>query len=378
MTSDLWVYMEFGIRFPISKFELKIIFSSQYGVTIDICCLMNCERKSCIEGRIVRKSPVMSFKTGKSGFLLLLTNSNELSAICFRNDSISTFDRVDTFFSYRFEDLVPCLWSGDRETVNNVPWFLASASIDIPSLITEQDTPIILQKPGYTVYNDDDYCEMGNCFYDFTITPSNNNTSNILESHLILRNSLTEINILIKIGAIHEEGWLDIDSYSLNLYLFHYPDINSLQMARGNTIRCLSVLPVYLWGELKGFACTVRTTIIQIPHFQTQQKSQFSVPALLQGRSYVWCAWWTRTLTKIQYIVQITQRAAAAVVSTIISNSCDKDLCLIGGRSLRTEFTSLLDLEFEIMRGREDLDWISSCLPKVLINIFFAISLSYS
>lgn len=218
--------------------------------------------------------------------------------------------------------------------------------------------------------------------------------------------SALEVNIRIKVYKCHEDGWMEVGppSFRLFVYMSHYRrnfDVTSIK--EGNFIMLLSVLPIYLWGRLQGFACTIRSTISSpLPLSLSSSKclptsvmvsihsslrhnlrSQLPIPSDIKKCSYLYNAWKCYQLTKLQAhyfnsdtITRLLNFIVELSLSSIRLSAADKmssrdhgltllQLCKLPARAIQHEFASASHLELFMIRSGHDSDWLNSQLPQV-------------
>jgi hypothetical protein len=310
---------------------------------------LGCETLS---GRVSRISAELHFRTGSAYFAEIVLESIDDADvttvyIIFSKSNLSIIESLELNENYNFISLKRSYWQRPEEKneftagINKAfvaDWFKFNDCSQIrrtnetnftanPQLSQCRSTSMIEFKP--TLSTDNDCCreilttfrdKICMHFIDCTqqLIVNNRLFSAFRKPPSMLNRTLLaglEVNIRIKVRKCCKEVWLELDPPALHLYVFmaHYRRTVDLTALKAGTVLMLrSVLPVYIWGWLRGFACTIRTTcMVEASHstisdslmskkvscsnnndtLSLPQYKSFQLPSDIKNCCYLYVAW---------------------------------------------------------------------------------------
>lgn len=271
---------------------------------------------------------------------------------------------------YNFKNLAPCNWVSSGDISES--WYLPGSNFAIERL-----TDTIAFHPKNQ--SERDFINFGD-----------------LDSDQYLRFCMNdkmlsdEVDIRFTIESFDNGDYISISiprdsSRQLLLYLTHFKlPSESKYWNKGCVLACLSVAPIRLWGTIKGFACTVRssiqTTLLDIDpeHAENISSTLGRNPSdFLSKRCYMFSAWWSHLDATLRSCYSsahstIFHSNVLLRVYFIVCEICYENhqvnldnIMQLPIRSVQQEFSSFLHLDLCLIRSKNDSDYMSSLLPMV-------------
>lgn len=203
-------------------------------------------RKKIICGSVVAISLIFRLKVGLTGLIDLKVDENSFVCILLIGPALLIHCKVNV---------------GDRVEITD-PKVFKWKSIDFDyrnSYLVDSVASINLQHGGDK---------------DFLIHRRISNASYFKPTSIPLRDYFAnnEVDVPCQIVAIHIHGWILISLSGMNsrdAFLFIYvphrvKSFSKKLLYPGNDVILYNGLPIYLWGKLRGFACTARSNIVSL------------------------------------------------------------------------------------------------------------------
>lgn len=418
-----------------------------------------------IIGVLLRKSNILNFRTGQAVFLEVEVkdeNSEDRESyfIIITQEHFSFLNYSHIRSKYKFTSIKRCFWKKETRCnshqghENDIKWFKLNLDCLI-EIVEEYRIAEVIKLINFK--NLFDFCDNQNISLETEHVSTQHHTIpiynylqmqfddhsfiNILDITAMISNKLKfeylirpkdlfyremlscmEFNIRVKIYHIYETGWIALDPPHLTLYIYmshHQKDTEELSHIQpGSFVIFQSVLPVYIWGRLKGFACTIRTVIYRddiastspllhshahiehaVPH--DGMNTPFRIDGDVRQTCYLYTAWKCMTMHKIEKCVNCNghtdiNNAIVSSLTAMISHTQELtnynpvlfqyrnktetllESFKLGSRSIQHEFADTHHLQLHLVRSGHDADWLNSLLPKVIfpfgVNDYMQIS----
>lgn len=344
---------------------------------------------------------------------------------------LNALESLELFATYRFTSLKKSFWkkeiSADISTCDRI-WYTTTPSCEIEKL-HQSVLPLYKSYTPAHFNSQQDLNSLEHMKMTFgkplcSEVIDGTNLTNNFRQFLTYMNPRTifhremysniEINIRVKIYKFHTSGWIEIDppGLSLNIYITHYSKkLDAGHFSSGNIITFFSLLPVYIWGQLRGFAYTIRSNLkineISINHRENLAvvnsnpmgnstehiQKLIMVPKHLMNTCYSYCAWFCYLSKKLQKHLNLRSNVIEDVVSLIArkdqSNTSVQfnqhicplqlalyqsnpqpsiyELCKLPERLVQYEFSDVNRLQLLMIRSGHDTDFLSTKFSQVKI-----------